>query len=96
MKVVISIARKDIQKYMNIGLLYGVHFPGRLCPGLIEADISAGENESALAIFRGVSAPASMKLDHRRYYSFSYSIFRGVSAPASLKPTVSVGKSADS
>ena|GEM_PF-4967829 len=39
-----------------------------------------------MIIFRGISAPASLKLESLGYCGRSILIFRGISAPASLKP----------
>ena len=60
--------------------------PGHLRPGLIEAMLAAGISEPLSRIFRGISAPASLKpLLQGANGNIGLRIFRGISAPASLK-----------
>ena len=59
-------------------------FPGRYSPGLIEAKFNL-RMASAFSSFRGVIAPASLKLRLVDDGIIGGNPFRGVIAPASLK-----------
>ena len=60
-------------------------FPGLFGPGLIEAYSPATLRYAHLLVFRGYSAPASLKLIIVEEIRIAYLVFRGYSAPASLK-----------
>ena len=65
----------------------GLEFPGRCCPGLIEAGRYNEDSIMEKLGFRGVVAPASLKPLLLRQVSYdACNRFRGVVAPASLKP----------
>jgi len=60
-------------------------FPGLDCPGLIEAFSGYSISPSYAPVFRGLIAPASLKLLSHLPEQYRWDVFRGLIAPASLK-----------
>ena len=68
-------------------------FPGRSCPGLIEAGGCRGPSRPLPSRFRGEAAPASLKplVEGQHGFGTRLPCFRGEAAPASLKPSACNG-----